>query len=35
MAEFMHQEVMRATMAIVGAICYVVFNYDEMSTMDN
>ncbi len=31
----MHQEVLRATKATMGAVYYVDFNYDEISTMDN
>jgi hypothetical protein len=35
MAEFMHQVVMKATRAVVQITHYVVFNCDEVSTIDN
>jgi len=35
MVEFMHQEVMKATKAIVGVVQYVVLNCDEVFTIDN
>jgi len=35
MAEFMHQEVMKAIKAIVEVVQYVVLNCDEVSTIDN
>jgi len=35
MAEFMHQKVLRATMVAMGAACYVVFSFDEISIVDN
>lgn len=31
----MHQDVMMATMATMGATCYVVFNCDEVFIVDN
>ncbi len=35
MVEFMHQEVMRAIKAIMGAVRYVALNCDEVFTIDN
>lgn len=35
MAKFMHQEVMKATKATMGATHYVTFSCDKVSTMDN
>ncbi len=35
MAEFMHQEVMKATKVAMGVACYATFSYDEVSTIDN
>jgi hypothetical protein len=35
MAKFMHQEVMKATKATMGATCYVTFSCDNFSTMDS
>jgi len=35
MAKFMHQKVLRATMVAMGAACYVVFSFDEISIVDN
>jgi hypothetical protein len=35
MVKFMHQEMMRATKAIVGAVQYVALNCDEVFTIDN
>jgi hypothetical protein len=32
MVEFMHQEVIRATRAIMGVVQYVALNYDEVYT---
>jgi hypothetical protein len=35
MAEFMHQQVMRATKATMGVVLYVVLSCDEVFTVDN
>jgi hypothetical protein len=35
MVEFMHQDVMEATRATMGAIWYVVLSYDEVPIVDN
>jgi len=35
MEEFMHQEVMRATMGVMGVAQYVVLSCDEVFTIDN
>jgi hypothetical protein len=35
MAKFMHQEVMEATKATMGATRYVTFSCDKVSTMDS